>query len=72
MEKVMLRGGLEAMCFLINTFAKETLRASLEQRGRQVLPPRELAFWALYGEVPREVLASWVAEARERERQWRG
>ncbi|MGC8915441.1 MAG: hypothetical protein ACP5NF_00465 [Thermoanaerobaculum sp.] len=72
MEKVMLRGDLEAIRFLLARFSRQRLAAFLEGRGRRVLPPRELSFWGKLCGVPRDTLREWVAEAAARERAWRG
>ena len=42
LERVMARGGWEAMCWVRATFAAEVLRDFLERKGAR-LPPRERA-----------------------------
>ena len=71
-ERVMARGGWEPMRWLLSTCTSERRRRFLEERGRRVLPPRELNFWAFASSVPEEQTAEWVREAREREAAWRG
>ena len=71
-ERVMARGGSEPMRWLLKTVRRERLRRFLEERGRTVLPPRELAFWAFACSVPEALSADWVREAREHEAEWRG
>lgn len=69
-ERVMLRGRWDDMRWLVSAFERARLRAFLAERGSRVLPPRELAFWALACAVPRETADSWTTQARARE--WRG
>ena len=71
-ERVMLRGLLEDMRWLLATFGRDRLRAFLSERGRRVLPPRELRFWCTICDVPQHDADAWVVESRERERAWRG
>ena len=71
-ERVMARGGWEPMRWLLSTCDAERRRLFLEERGRRVLPPRELNFWAFASSVPEERTAEWVLEARKREAAWRG
>ena len=60
------------MRWLLSTCSPERRGRFLEERGRKVLPPRELNFWAFASSVPEERAAEWVREAREREAAWRG
>jgi hypothetical protein len=50
-ERVMARGSWEAMKWLRRRFSKDVLAAFVRTRGRQVLSPRDLAYWALVTEV---------------------
>ena len=70
-ERVMERGGWEAMRWLLESFDRADLRAFLERRGRRVLPARELRFWAWASGVPDPTTTSWVRTTRERETLWR-
>jgi hypothetical protein len=70
-ERVMERGGWEAMRWLLESFDRADLRAFLEKRGRRVLPARELRFWAWASGVPEPTTTSWVQSARKREPVWR-
>ena len=70
-ERVMMRGCWDDMRWLLREFDTRQLLAYLERRGRRVLPPRELRFWARICEVPEDEQDSWVHEARTRERAWR-
>ena len=72
MERVMERGTLDDMRWLLSTFGRDRLREFLEERGRRVLPPRELRFWSRVCRVHEPRADRWVEEARERERVWRG
>ncbi len=72
LERVMQRGGWEDMRWLVQTFDRRRMRSFLEDRGRRVLPPRELRYWALVSGVPAEEQESWVDEARRGEQTWRG
>ncbi len=71
-ERVMARGGWEPMRWLLSTCSPKRRRRFLEERGRRVLPPRELNFWAFASSVPEDRTTEWVREARERESAWRG
>ena len=71
-ERVTARGGWAEMCWLLVNQSRHELRRFLERRGRHVLPPRELSFWALASGIPESQSADWVREARARESRWRG
>ena len=71
-ERVMARGGWAPMRWLLKMTSAERRRRFLEERGRKVLPPRELNFWAFASSVPEERTSEWVREARMREAAWRG
>jgi hypothetical protein len=45
-ERVMSRGGWEAMKWLRTTYPQATLASFIERKGSR-LAPRELAYWAL-------------------------
>lgn len=51
MERVMVRGNWEAMRWLLATYDAPALRAFVEGRGRKVVPPEALAFWALMSDA---------------------
>jgi hypothetical protein len=72
MERVMERGGWDAMTWLVSFFGREKLRVFLEDRGHRVLPARELRFWSWVCHVPESVAGGWVGQARAREMMWRG
>jgi hypothetical protein len=44
-ERVMTRGSLEGMRWLLGAFAHDELRAFVQGPRGNSLPPRELAFW---------------------------
>lgn len=71
-ERVMVRGGWEEMRWLLASCDRERLRRFLELRGSRVLEPRELAFWAFACAVPDERVETWIRDARERLKAWRG
>jgi hypothetical protein len=70
-ERVMQRGCWDDMLWLLRAFERGELCAFLERRGRRVLAPRELRFWAKIVGVPDTKQDIWVHESRERERAWR-
>lgn len=45
-ERVMTRGTLEAMRWLLAAYDEERLRAFVRTAGARILPPREFAFWS--------------------------
>jgi len=71
-ERVMQRGCWEDMRWLLRTFDRSRLRSFLKNRGRRVLAPREIRFWARICGVPDNDQEVWVREARVREWTWRG
>jgi hypothetical protein len=70
-ERVMQHGCWDDMRWLLQSFDRNRLRSFLERRGRRVLAPRELRFWARICEVPDIEQDSWVRESRARQRAWR-
>jgi uncharacterized protein DUF6922 len=54
LDRVMTRGGWVAMKWLRATYAREVLADFLRGKGA-MLPPRELAYWALIAGVRVEV-----------------
>lgn len=71
-ERLMERGGVADMRWLIHTVGAHRLRRFLEARGRRVLPPRELRFWCWATRVDEDSADAWVERARTREASWRG
>lgn len=45
-ERVMTRGSLEAMRWLLRTYEPDRLREQLVRIGPSGMPPREFAFWS--------------------------
>jgi hypothetical protein len=70
-ERVMIRGGLWEMQWLLASVERTRLRAYLGGRGHRVLPPRELRFWSWIAEVRGREADLWVREARDREASWK-
>jgi hypothetical protein len=50
-DRVMSRGTWEAMKWLRRRYAKASLAEYVRDRGRRVLTPRDLAYWALVCDV---------------------
>jgi len=71
LERVMERGGLSEMRWLLATVERGRLRSYLKSRGRRALPPRELRFWCRMAGIEEPVASGWVAKARAREQSWR-
>jgi hypothetical protein len=51
MERVMSRGTWQAMTWLRQRYPKAVLAEFVRERGRRVLAPRDLAYWALVCDV---------------------
>ncbi len=71
-ERTMERGGWNEMKWLLRRFDGPHLRSFLEERGRKVLPPRELRFWSHICGIPGSTQDEWVSDARLRSAAWRG
>lgn len=71
-ERVMARGGWDEMRWLLTYQDRQHLCHYLERRGRRVLPPRELGFWALACGIPDSESIDWIRDARARESAWQG
>ena len=71
-ERVMAHGRWEEMQWLIQVVGSERLRSFLEERGTNVLWPREVAFWSLVCSVPEKQASEWIVAARVRQAAWRG
>lgn len=69
-ERVMARGTLDAMRWLIGAFSREQLAGYLAERGRRVLDPREVRFWTTICHIPAAQAQAWVAASRART--WHG
>lgn len=55
MERVMSRGGWEAMKWLRARYRREELAEYLRRKGARRLSPRDFAYWALICELDVEV-----------------
>lgn len=51
LERVMSRGGREAMKWLRDTYPLDVLASFVERKGASRLAPRELAYWSLIAQV---------------------
>ncbi len=71
-ERVMSRGRLDDMRWLLNSVPISRLRAFVDRRGRRVLAPRELRFWCDRVGIDEAIASTWVQEARERRQAWQG
>ncbi len=69
--RIMERGGWTAMDWLRQTYSQERLVAFLEARGKCILPPRELNYWAFICDIPPETRELWVQHARRTSDVWR-
>ena len=70
--RVMERGSLETMRWLLEVAGRDRLRAFLERRGARSLPPRELRFWCWTVGIPEPRATDWVRQAQGRQAAWRG
>lgn len=69
--RIMEQGDWAAMRWLRQTYPLERLVTFLEGRGRRILPPRELNYWALVCGVDGERRRQWVEDARNSTDVWR-
>ena len=69
--RIMERGTWVSMLWLWETYPKKKLVSFLEKRGRRVLSPRELNYWAFISEVSPEKRKIWIKESREEPHVWR-
>ena len=71
MGRIMERGNWQAMRWLRTAYHSEQIVSYLERRGRRVLSPREVNYWAFVSGVPDDKRVVWVKEARRRLHAWR-
>ena len=71
MSRIMERGRWTDMVWLLNTYSRNELVDFLEKRGKNILPPRELNYWAFISNLPPEIRHEWIKSARERKDEWR-
>ncbi len=62
MARIMERGDWAAMCWLRQTYSQEQLAVFLHKRGKQILPPRELNYWALICGIPPAQRQQWIQQ----------
>ncbi len=70
MARIMERGPWDAMQWLLRRYSRQQLVDFLRQRGKDILPPRELNFWAMVCGVPEPARRQWVCQARNRRDPW--
>ena len=70
MHRIMERGDWQAMCWLRNAYSNGRIVSFLERRGKRVLPPRELNFWAFVSGIPEEIRETWIDESLEKSTIW--
>jgi len=68
--RVMERGSWASMLWLRKTYSEEKLISFLAKRGRRVLPPRELNYWAFMSGVSPDERKIWVRDSREKPHVW--
>ncbi len=54
MGRIMERGNWQAMRWLRRVYHVNQIVSYLERRGKKVLPPREVNYWALVSGVPED------------------
>lgn len=70
MERLMERGSWEAMQWLLTVFSRAQRYTYLQTRGRKILSPKALNYWAIMSDVPELERQQWVADARARDDIW--
>lgn len=71
MDRIMERGTWDAMCWLRKVYDSDQIVSYLKRRGKRVLPPREMNYWALVSGVPKDQRAAWMEEARKPLNVWK-
>jgi hypothetical protein len=71
MGRIMERGNWQAMRWLRTAYPTDRIVSYLERRGKKVLPPREVNYWAFVSGVPEDKRVAWIREARRRLHAWR-
>ena len=69
--RIMGRGNWASMAWLKKTFSKEILLNFLEKKGKKILSPRELNYWAFVVGVPAEKRKQWLENLKEEPYAWR-
>ena len=70
MERLMERGSWEAMQWLLTSFSSQERYAFLQSRGRRVLTPTALNYWAIMSDTPETLRRQWLIEAKARNDTW--
>lgn len=71
MARIMARGDWQAMVWLRKVYSVEKIRNFLFRKGWKVLPPRELNYWALVGDVSDRKRRELLRKARKTDPVWR-
>lgn len=69
-ERLMERGSWEAMQWLLASFSRQQRFDYLQTRGRKILSPKVLNYWAIMSDVPDPMRRQWLADARARADIW--
>ncbi len=69
--RIMERGSWESMVWLKKEFPRDVMRNFLEKRGKRILSPRELNYWAFVVGIPAEKRQEWLKKAKEEPHAWR-
>lgn len=69
--RIMERGNWESMLWLKRTFSKDILLNFLEKKGKKILSPRELNYWAFVVGIPAEKRKHWLEKLKEDPYVWR-
>jgi len=70
MERLMERGSWAAMQWLLDSFSGQQRYSFLEARGKRVLSPKSLNYWAIMSDIPEPVRRQWLIEANARSDTW--
>jgi hypothetical protein len=68
--RIMEIGTWDVMLWLRKTYPDKKLVSFLERKGRQILSPRELNYWAFITGIPIGQREKWTKESRERPDVW--
>jgi hypothetical protein len=71
LHRIMEKGDWPAMKWLLNSYSKEEISSFLERKGKKLLPPRELNYWALICDIPSRERNRWVREMKMVRNEWR-
>jgi hypothetical protein len=68
--RIMERGSWAAMIWLQKTYSKAEIGSFLEKKGKHILPPRELNYWAFMYGISNKKRQRWLKDAMERSDVW--